>query len=131
MEFRRVVFRSDSEAAIEALHQDVAHVIIDRIKVTNDDDARLFEAIESAMSRGQNAVNILLWDRHDDAGVPAQRRFESTYICSSCRAPHHEPVPALLSPESGWGDCEDCNGYGRRDRKSTRLNFSHVAISYA
>src|SRR5690625_2873145 len=104
----------DSEAALEALHQDVAHVIIDRIKVTNDDDARLFEAIESAMSRGQNAVNILLWDRHDDAGVPAQRRFESTYICSSCGAPHHEPVPALLSPDSGWGDCEDCNGYGRR-----------------
>lgn len=104
----------DSEHALEALHHNEAQVIIDRVKVTHDDDARLFEAIESAMSRGHNAVTVLLWDRRDDAGVAPQRRFESSYICSLCGAPHHEPVPALLSPDSGWGDCEDCNGYGRR-----------------
>lgn len=104
----------DSEQALEALHHDHVDVIIDRIKVTEDDDARLFEAIESAMDRGQKAATILLWDRRDDEGTPAQRRFETNYICSACGAPHHEPVPALLSPDSGWGDCEDCNGYGRR-----------------
>lgn len=104
----------DSEQALEALHHEHAQVIVDRLKVSDEDDARLFEAIESAMNRGENVVTILLWDRRDDEGVPAQRHFESNYICSACGAPHHEPVPALLSPDSGWGDCEDCNGYGRR-----------------
>src|SRR5699024_6074641 len=62
----------DSEQALEALHHDHVDVIIDRIKVTEDDDARLFEAIESAMARGQKAATILLWDRRDDEGTPAQ-----------------------------------------------------------
>lgn len=103
----------ESEQALAALEKDALQVVIDRLAV-KDDDARLFEAVEAAMSRGSHAAIILLWDRRDDNGVPARRRFESRYTCSACGAEHHEPVPALLSPDSGWGDCEDCNGYGRR-----------------
>lgn len=104
----------ESEQALDALQQDTVQVIVDRIKVTSEDDARVFEAVEAAMGRGENVANVLFWDRRDENGVPAKRRFESSYICSACGAPHHEPVPVLLSPDSGWGDCEDCNGYGRR-----------------
>src|SRR5690625_6885015 len=32
-------------------------------------------------------------------------------------------------PQNGWKSFVECKG--RRDRKSTRLNSSHVAISYA
>lgn len=102
-----------SDAALKALERPALHVVIDRLSVA-DDDARLFEAIESAMDRGTRVAMVLLWDRRDSEGTPALRRFETGWKCSSCGAPHHEPVPALLSPDSGMVSCEDCNGYGRR-----------------
>lgn len=125
----------ESEDALAALEQESVHVVIDRIAV-DEDDARLFESIEGAMGRGLHVANVMLWDRRDANGVPAVRRFESRYICSSCGAEHHEPVPALLSPDSGWGDCEDCNGYGRRAGvdlnklvPDTRLSIEKKAIA--
>lgn len=125
----------ESEEALAVLDAPFLHVVIDRIQV-NDDDARLFESIEAAMERGSHVAITLLWDRRDDTGRPAQRRFESSYRCSACGAEHHEPVPALLSPDSGWGDCEDCNGYGRRAGvdlnkliPDTRLSIEKGAIA--
>lgn len=104
----------ESEDALASLDYDRLRVVVDRMKV-GDDTARLFEAVESAMTRGANAALIQLYDRKDaQSGARPLRRFESRYRCSSCGAEHHEPVPALLSPDSGWGDCEDCSGYGRR-----------------
>src|SRR5699024_11890622 len=42
------------------------------------------------------------------------------------RDTQHGPAPVITSPE--WSGSETG---GRRDRKSTRLNSSHVSISYA
>lgn len=102
-----------SDEALRALDRPALHVVIDRLSVS-DDDARLFEAIEGAMDRGNRVAMVLLWDRRDAEGTPAVRRFETGWRCSVCGAEHHEPVPALLSPDSGMVSCEDCNGYGRR-----------------
>lgn len=125
----------ESEAALAALELDAVHVVVDRVAVSSD-TARLFEAVEAAMSRGNHVAEILLWDRRDENGTPARRGFQSRYICSSCGAAHHEPVPALLSPDSGWGDCEDCNGYGRRAGvdlnklvPDTRLSIEKKAVA--
>lgn len=125
----------DDEQTLDALHEESVEIIIDRVQIS-DDTARLFEAVETAMQQGDHLVHILLWDRRDDAGVPARRTFQSRYVCSSCGAEHHEPVPALLSPDSGWGDCEDCNGYGRRAGiditklvPDTRLSIDDNAIA--
>lgn len=125
----------ESEDALAALEQESLQVVIDRVSVTAD-SARLFEAAEAAMGRGHRVAIVLLWDRRDELGVPGQRRFESRYVCSSCGAEHHEPVPALLSPDSGWGDCEDCNGYGRRAGidlnklvPDTRLSLEKKAVA--
>src|SRR3712207_7925494 len=42
-----------------------------------------------------------------------------------------ESIPEEPAPEQLLGAPADDGGFGRRDRKSTRLNSSHANISYA
>src|SRR5690606_31768581 len=74
----------------------------------------------------------------------------SQYRCTGCvREPGRDDTPCPDCYGHGWPDCTQCDGTGHaecsrcdgtgiadsdrgyRDRKSTRLNSSHVKISYA
>ena len=103
----------DGEAGLPLLDADRVMIVIDRLKVTAG-DPRLHEAVEASFARGSRAAIVQLFDRKGDDGEPETRRFESTWTCSACGAEHHEPLPQLLSTESGIGDCEDCRGFGKR-----------------
>src|SRR5207249_12047701 len=46
-------------------------------------------------------------------------------------APDSAPAPGRRSPRATLPCCPRCRGACHRDRKSTRLNSSHVSISYA
>src|SRR5437870_11375283 len=57
---------------------------------------------------------------------PRSTLFPYTTLFRSCAS----EVDGLRAARGVIGD-GDCSGTGPRDRKSTRLNSSHVAISYA
>src|SRR3989442_11599664 len=69
---------------------------------------------------------------------PRSTLFPYTTLFRSLDVFHHLRVLVISSPEispgAGQPDCESADrvgGQNGRDRKSTRLNSSHVRISYA
>src|SRR5207302_9761004 len=70
------------------------------------------------------------WTRAGEGGGSFRRRVGSASAGSSPPADHATRAPPQLipgaRPVSGNDEADD-----RRDRKSTRLNSSHVKISYA
>jgi excinuclease ABC subunit A len=98
----------------------VLQVVLDRLRVGEEDD-RLTEAVETALSFADGFVEVALWDRREGDGVPPLRRFYPQWRCSACGYPHHMPIPALFNPQSSIGACGACRGSGhapglRRER---------------
>src|SRR5439155_22548956 len=62
---------------------------------------------------------------HDGAGAPDDHPAGA--LADDLAAPHHDPTGA---PVSATAHADD-HAASAADRKSTRLNSSHVAISYA
>src|SRR5690349_23132785 len=58
---------------------------------------------------------------------PRSTLFPYTTLFRSRPPPHHSSA----RPSAGCRPARRCRRRGRRDRKSTRLNSSHVEISYA
>jgi excinuclease ABC subunit A len=103
----------DSPEMTELLDDDALHVVMDRVKV-DASKTRLSEAVESAMNFGEARADVIFWDRDEEGSDPRTRRFESRYVCSMCGTPHYEPIPALFKSGSPIGECDACNGFGRR-----------------
>src|SRR5690606_41226524 len=72
---------------------------------------------------------------HD--ALPIWLRFRCRHAVDPCRPASARSPPAVRSVvrpgvDPGGGRCHSCGGQRRSgDRKSTRLNSSHVKISYA
>ncbi len=100
----------DAPEAADLVDVSAVRVVIDRLKV--DDSLRVIEAVEAGLNFGEPWVDVLMWDRRTDEGIPEQR-FYTGFRCSSCHTPHHAPIPALFNTNSHVGACSACEGYGR------------------
>jgi excinuclease ABC subunit A len=81
-------------------------VIVDRMRLIDDERSRLVEAIEAAMRRSAGSMRLI-----DEAG--ARHDFARGYVCASCAASQPEPSPGLFSFNSPVGACDACRGFGR------------------
>jgi excinuclease ABC subunit A len=87
----------------------VLHVVQDRFRLSGAEPARIAEALETALARGngQLAVRAL---REDGEAV---WRFSRDLHCADCDIHYSEPTPGLFSFNSAIGACETCRGFGR------------------
>lgn len=86
-------------------------VIIDRVRPTPANRARVMEGIETAFRHGHGRVIAYPLDERGNAGSPM--RFSSDFHCPDCDIPYRDPVPNLFSFNSPIGACETCRGFGR------------------
>ncbi|WP_297908338.1 excinuclease ABC subunit UvrA [Thiomonas sp.] len=98
------------------------YVVQDRFRAGGVESARLLEAIEAALQRGQGRVAV--WALADGAGAsdapgapeldPAQAwRYSADLHCARCDISYRDPSPGLFSFNSALGACETCRGFGR------------------
>jgi excinuclease ABC subunit A len=119
------IVRVDSDAKIERLGARV-QVIQDRITVTEENRARLTEAIETALRFGKGKINIIPFPV--EAGVsPAivkiaadtaaatghEFPFSTGWHCAHCDLDIRPPSPGLFSFNNPLGACPECRGFGR------------------
>ncbi|MFN7664747.1 MAG: excinuclease ABC subunit UvrA [Inhella sp.] len=83
-------------------------VVVDRLRLGSADPARLAEAIELALVRGNGQ---LLVQGLDDPGL--QWRYSTGLHCPESDRRYLAPQPALFSFNSALGACETCRGFGR------------------
>jgi excinuclease ABC subunit A len=88
-------------------------VIQDRIAISEENRARLTEAIEIALRFGKGKVNIvpIASDSHPSSFIP--HPFSVGWHCAHCDIDIRQPSPGLFSFNNPLGACPDCRGFGR------------------
>ena len=115
------IVRVDAEQKIKRLGARV-QVIQDRIAISQENRARLVEAIETALRFGKCKINVI----PVEAGVsPAKSKdaadtaattaipFSTGWHCAHCDLDIRPPSPGLFSFNNPLGACPECRGFGR------------------
>src|SRR5437016_1585035 len=82
-------------------------VIQDRIAITQDNRARLIEALEPSLPFGKGKVNIVDFEKK------AEHPFSTGWHCAHCDLDIRPPTPGLFSFNNPLGACPECRGFGR------------------
>lgn len=88
----------------------MVQVVAGRLRVSEDDRARLTETVENAFQLSKGAINVLA---EEPEGEWSSYRFSSSFACDTCGREFPDPVPHLFSFNSPLGACPTCQGYGR------------------
>ena len=81
-------------------------VVIDRLKVSNKDKARIKKTIATAMKQGKGVV-MLKEDEQEEV-----KHFSKKLMCPTSGISYDEPEPNTFSFNSPYGACPRCNGLG-------------------
>ncbi|MBM3393308.1 MAG: excinuclease ABC subunit A, partial [Betaproteobacteria bacterium] len=108
----RALLEQQGYTRIHAQEGATLHVVQDRFRLSTAERARVVEALESALKRGQGRADVHpLAD--DDAPANRPWRFSTDLHCAQCDLHYHEPTPSAFSFNSPIGACEACRGFGR------------------
>ncbi len=95
-------------------------VIQDRVAISEENRARLIEAIETALRFGKGKINIIprseTAQRPTDHGSPITDRecpFSTGWHCAHCDLDIRPPTAGLFSFNNPLGACPECRGFGR------------------
>ena len=120
------IVRVDSDARIDRLGARV-QVIQDRIAVTEENRARLTEAIETALRFGKGKINVVAISENAQRPTSSARHptdpqspitnhehpFSTGWHCAHCDLDVRPPTPGLFSFNNPLGACPECRGFGR------------------
>jgi excinuclease ABC subunit A len=123
------IVRVDTDPKIKRLGARV-QVIQDRIAITQENRARLVEAIETALRFGKGKVNVISLSQNPPSqgyGVTGAQRptdqgslitghslpFSTGWHCAHCDVDIRPPTPGLFSFNNPLGACPECRGFGR------------------
>ncbi len=81
-------------------------VVIDRLKVTDNDKTRIKKTITTAMKQGKGVVML------KEDGSEEVKHFSKKLMCPSTGTSYDEPEPNTFSFNSPYGACNTCNGLG-------------------
>ena len=113
------IVRTDDDPKIKRLGPRV-QVIQDRVTITEENRARLVEAIETALRFGKGKINIIPVE--GNAQRPTDHRsqitdhslpFSTGWHCAYCDLDIRPPTPGLFTFNNPLGACPDCRGFGR------------------
>ena len=96
----------------------VLDVVADRLRLGSVEQARVLEAIETAIKRGSGRLNIYVDSAEISANVAAAAgsdiwRFSTGLHCPDSDLSYSSPSPSMFSFNSPVGACETCRGFGR------------------
>ena len=97
--------RTDEKIILDRYKMHDIDIVIDKIKVTNENKSRIVENIELAIKRSTDGiVKILLND--------TEKIYSSKMSCPICGLSFEELQPRMFSFNSPFGACEECLGLG-------------------
>lgn len=110
-------------SALERYEKHDIDVVIDRLQLSQDDRARVAEAVELALQKGEGLVRILLPDaEHEEL-------FSERFACPEHGTTLEELEPRLFSFNSPYGACTHCTGLGYRQEFDPDLIIPDDSLS--
>lgn len=82
-------------------------IVIDRLDLTDNDQRRLAQSVQTAMNHGKGLMQLM------DADDGSHRYFSRMLMCPTTGISYDEPEPNTFSFNSPYGACTKCNGLGQ------------------
>ena len=113
------IVRVDADPKFKRLGARV-QVIQDRIAISEENRARLIEAIETALRFGKGKINVVPVAENAQRSTRNVQRptnhelpFSIGWHCAHCDLDIRPPTPGLFSFNNPLGACPECRGFGR------------------
>ena len=103
------ILRTDEAEQLPANKKAPASLLViqDRVKLVEENQSRLAEAIESALLHGHGLLDV--WER----GSTSPMRFSNRWHDPITGTDYEPPKPSLFSFNNPVGACPTCRGFGR------------------
>ena len=98
------IYRLDEEIELEKNDKHTILCVIDRLRLRQENKARLTEAVEMALRLSGGFVVV--------ASEDSEQEFTENYVCPHCETSLPEIEPRLFSFNAPTGACPDCAGLG-------------------
>ncbi len=85
-------------------------VVVDRLKVREENKQRIAESIETALKLSNGLLNVVI--QGETAKTDREITFSSRFACPQCGYSLPELEPRLFSFNNPVGACSDCDGLG-------------------
>ncbi|WP_309121748.1 excinuclease ABC subunit UvrA [Paenibacillus sp.] len=96
------------EFALEKTKKHTIEVVVDRIVVKDDVQARLADSLETALKLSEGKVLVDVLDTKEEL------LFSSNLACPECGFSMDELAPRMFSFNSPFGACPECDGLGAK-----------------
>ncbi|MEJ2289742.1 MAG: excinuclease ABC subunit A, partial [Deinococcales bacterium] len=113
------------DANLERYEKHDIDIVIDRVKLSEDDRARLAESTELALVRGEGLMRVFL----PDDGV--DELFSEKFACPEHGTFLEELEPRTFSFNSPYGACPHCSGLGYLQQFDPKLIVPDDSLSIA
>lgn len=98
-------------------------VVVDRIKLKSDSEARLFESLETALQLSEGLVIV------ENMDTKESHVFSSKFACPESGFTIEEIEPRLFSFNSPFGACAACDGLGVKEKFVEELVVPNTKLS--
>ncbi|HEY6878489.1 MAG TPA: excinuclease ABC subunit UvrA, partial [Polyangiales bacterium] len=116
------VHRLEEAPALDKKLKHTIELVVDRVTVSDEEQTRLAESVESALREGQGEVRL-----EDESGKRSALSFSEKRACCGISFP--ELSPQSFSFNSPLGLCSACNGLGRRMEVDPELVIPDASLS--
>ena len=96
----------DSLPKLNAKQKHTIEVVVDRLKITQDNKTRIADSLETTLHLGDSLARVLMLDTNEE------KLFSAKFSCKHCGYNIEELEPRIFSFNSPQGACPGCDGLG-------------------
>jgi excinuclease ABC subunit A len=117
------MFELDSPPNLDKQIKHTIDVVVDRIKLNKESEARLFESLETALNLSEGLVVV------ENMDAKEKHIFSSKFACPESGFTIEEIEPRLFSFNSPFGACPACDGLGVKEKFTEELVVPNTKLS--
>ena len=100
-----ILYRLDEEIVLDKNRKHTIEVVVDRVKVKEEEKSRIYDSVEIALKLSQGIVKIVVGENNEHI-------YSENFSCPYCSFSLGELSPRLFSFNSPYGACPKCKGIG-------------------
>ena len=106
------IYSLDEDIKLDRYKKHTIDILVDRIKISQENKSRIASSIETSLKHGQGLVIVAVVD--ENKNIKEEQTFSEHYACIDCGISIAEIEPRLFSFNTPHGACSDCGGLGKK-----------------
>ena len=106
------IYSLDEDIKLDRYKKHTIDILVDRIKISQENKSRIASSIETSLKHGQGLVIVAVVD--ENKNIKEEQTFSEHYACIDCGISIAEIEPRLFSFNTPHGACHDCVGLGKK-----------------